>query len=159
MIDANNFRRLCGRFATGVTIVTAIDAEGFPCGMTASSFASVSLEPPLIAVAIDHVAAIYPALRRAARFAVNILDARQEALSRRFAAGLPDRFEGIGWQRNEDGDVIIAGTLAHLGCEKQQEIPSGDHSIFVGLVTGGDAASHGRPLLHYRGGYGDLDAI
>ena len=146
------FRRLAGRFTTGVTIITTLDADGNPCGMTANSFASVSLNPPLVSVAVDHTATIYPAMRAGSRFAVNILDAQQELLSRRFAEGLDDRFDGVAWQRIND-QVIITGTLAHLCCEKWAEIPAGDHTIFVGQVISGDTNEQGKPLVHYRGGY------
>jgi 3-hydroxy-9,10-secoandrosta-1,3,5(10)-triene-9,17-dione monooxygenase reductase component len=156
-IGPDDFRRLCGHFATGVTIVTTIDPTGAPCGMTANSFASVSLEPPLISVAVDHTATIYPAMLHVPRFAVNVLDARQELLSRRFAEGLADRFDGVQWERSADDQVILAATLAHLCCNKWAAIPAGDHTIFIGLVTGGATAAHGRPLLHYRGGYADGD--
>jgi 3-hydroxy-9,10-secoandrosta-1,3,5(10)-triene-9,17-dione monooxygenase reductase component len=158
-VSADEFRRLCGHFATGVTIVTTFDAGGAPCGMTANSFASVSLDPPLVSVAIDHAATIYPAMLAASRFAVNVLEARQETLSRRFAEGLNDRFDGVGWERSPDDYVILAATLATLRCEKWAELPAGDHTIFVGRVTGGDVAEHGRPLLHYRGGYADRETI
>ncbi|HEY3933269.1 MAG TPA: flavin reductase family protein [Gemmatimonadales bacterium] len=158
-IDPDNFRRLCGRFATGVAVVTTIDVRGCPAGMTANSFASVSLDPPLVSIAVDHAAEIHPAMLAATRFTVNILEASQEALSRRFAAGLADRFDGVGWERSGDNDVILAGTLAHLSCEVWGQVAAGDHTIFIGRVTGGDAADHGRPLLHYRGGYADGDAL
>ena len=158
-IGPDDFRRLCGHFATGVTIVTAFDAAGAPFGMTANSFASVSLEPPLISVAVDHAATIHPAMRHAPRFAVNILDARQEALSRRFADGLADRFDGVAWQRSAEDHVILTATLAHLCCDKWAEVPAGDHTIFIGRVTGGATAEHGRPLLHYRGGYIDRQEV
>ena len=154
-IDPDNFRRLCGRFATGVAIVTTLDADGLPAGMTANSFASVSLDPPLVSVAVDRTATIFPAMLAAKVFAVNILEARQEALSRRFAESLPERFEGVGWRRSADHQVILDGTLAHLCCEKWAEFPAGDHVIFIGRVVGGDVAEHGTPLLHYRGGYAD----
>ena len=154
-IDPDDFRRLCGRFATGVAIVTTLDQAGEPAGMTATSFASVSLEPPLVSVAIDHAATIFPAMHDARLFAVNILEARQELLSRRFAESLPDRFNGVGWQRTGDGHVVLDGALAHLRCEKWAAIPAGDHTVFIGRVTGGDTAEHGSPLLHYRGGYAD----
>lgn len=156
-IDPDNFRRLCGRFATGVAVVTTLDANDLPAGMTANSFASVSLDPPLISVAVDEAATILPALRDATRFAVNILEARQEVLSRRFAEGLADRFDGVGWRRTGDGQVILDDTLAYLCCDKWAEVPAGDHTIFIGRVTGGEASEHGRPLLHYRGGYADWD--
>ena len=152
-VGPDEFRRLCGHFVTGVTIVTTLDAAGLPCGMTANSFASVSLEPPLISIAVDHAAAIHPAMLGASRFAVNVLEARQEALSRRFAEGLADRFDGVRWTRSADGQVILADTLAHLRCEKWAAVPGGDHTIFIGRVTGGDVAAHGTPLLHYRGVY------
>jgi 3-hydroxy-9,10-secoandrosta-1,3,5(10)-triene-9,17-dione monooxygenase reductase component len=147
------FRHLAGHFATGVTIITTLDANGNPCGMTANSFASVSLDPPLISIAVDHSATIFSAMLASRGFTVNILDASQEALSRRFAAGLDDRFEGVPWQRESDDQVIIAGTLAHLCCNKWAEIPAGDHTIFIGRVVDGGADEHRTPLVHYRGEY------
>lgn len=156
-IDSFLFRELCGRFATGVTVITSFDASGAPTGMTANSFASVSLDPPLISVAIDRAATAHAALLAGAPFAVNILEASQEALSRRFASGLPDRFEGIGWHRGVAGHILLDGTLAHLWCEQVERIPAGDHTLFIARVTGGDVAEHGRPLLYYRGGYADPD--
>ena len=149
---ADHFRMLCGHFTTGVTIITTLDAAGHPAGMTANSFASVSLDPPLISVAVDHAATIYPAMRAGSHFTVNILEAGQESLSRRFAEGLADRFDGVTW-RNAEGHLIIADTLAHLCCEKWAEVPAGDHTIFIGQVVGGDANAHGKPLVHYRGNY------
>ncbi|MES1259009.1 MAG: flavin reductase family protein [Gemmatimonadota bacterium] len=148
-----HFRRLCGHFATGVTIVTTLDEHGKPCGMTANSFAAVSLDPPLISVTVDHGAAIYPAMRTSALFTINILDAKQQELSRRFAAGLDDRFDGVSWHRNNAGHVILDDTLAHISCEKWAEVPAGDHTIFIGRVVSGASDADGKPLLHYRGAY------
>ena len=156
-LDPDNFRRLCGRFATGVAIVTTFDPEGRPAGMTASSFASVSLGPPLVSVAIDRAATILPAMLAASHFTVNILEARQEALSRRFAEGLADRFDGIGWHREGEAWLVMNDTLAHLLLEKWAEVAAGDHTIFIGRVVGGESAAQGRPLLHYRGGYADWE--
>jgi flavin reductase (DIM6/NTAB) family NADH-FMN oxidoreductase RutF len=158
-IDPAHFRLLCGHFATGVTIVTTVDADGNPAGMTANSFASVSLEPPLVSVAIDHIATMYPVLRAATAFTINILESRQEALSRRFAESLPARFDGVGWHRTDGGHVVIDGSLAQLHCTKWAEVPGGDHTIFIGEVTSGAAAEHGRPLLHYRGGYAGAEGL
>ncbi len=158
-MDQYEFRQLCGRFATGVTIVTAVGPDGHPVGMTANSFASVSLDPPLVSVAVDHTASMHAALRETSCFTINILESHQEALSRRFAAGLPDRFEGIGWHRGPDGGVILDGALAHIRCEKWTEVEAGDHTVVIGRVTGGAAAEHGRPLLYYRGGYADPDVL
>jgi flavin reductase (DIM6/NTAB) family NADH-FMN oxidoreductase RutF len=158
-MDPFQFRQLCGRFTTGIAIVTATDADGRPTGMTVNSFTSVSLDPPLVLVSIDRAAAMHAALEASGGWAINILEAQQEALSRRFSAGLPDRFEGVGWHRGPAGDILLDGALAHLWCTREAMVPAGDHTIFIGRVTGGDAAEHGRPLLYYRGGYADPDTL
>lgn len=154
-MDPFEFRQLCGRFATGVTVVTALDSTGHPVGMTANSFASVSLEPPLVSIAIELSASVHDVLIGAERFAVNILESHQEALSRRFASGVADRFEGVGWHRGVADQVLLDGALAHIICERWTTLPAGDHTILIGTVIGGNAADHGRPLLYYRGGYAD----
>lgn len=158
-MDPYRFRHICGRFATGITIVTTTDAAEQPVGMTANSFASVSLDPPLVSVAIDHAASAHAALEGAARWTINILEAGQEALSRRFAAVEPDRFAGVGWQFAQDGALRLDGVLAHLVCQRYHSVVAGDHTILIGRVIGGDAADHGRPLLYYRGGYADPDSL
>ena len=158
-MDPFEFRQLCGRFATGVTVVTTLDAAGVPSGMTANSFASVSLDPPLVSVAIDLSASTHAALLQAPRFAINILAAHQEALSRRFASGLSDRFDGVAWQHGLAGQLLLDGALAHIICERWSTIPAGDHTILLGRVIGGAATDHGRPLLYYRGGYADSDLL
>ena len=155
-MDEFRFRDLCGRFATGVTVVTAFDAAGAPAGMTVNSFASISLEPPLISIAIDHAASAFAALRDAERWTVNILEAHQEALSRRFAAVTVDRFDGVGWHRGPGNELLLDGVLGSLTCERWHACEAGDHTILIGKVVTGEAAEHGRPLLFYRGGYGDL---
>lgn len=152
-MSPDQFRHLCGHFSTGVTIITTCDADRNPCGMTANSFAAVSLDPPLISVAVDHAATIYPAMLVGKFFIVNILAANQEALSRRFADGLANRFDGVASRRDADDQVIIADTLAHLCCEKWAAVPAGDHTIFIGRVTGGTAHDDRKPLVHYRGRY------
>lgn len=158
-MDEFRFRDLCGRFATGITIVTAFDADDRPAGMTVNSFSSVSLTPPLVSIAIDHAASAYPALVRAERWTVNILAAHQETLSRRFASLNTERFDGVGWRRGPDNELLLEGVLAHLVCTRHDAIEAGDHTVVFGLVTGGDAAEHGRPLVYYRGGYADPDNL
>ena len=153
--DPALFRQLLGRFATGVTIVTTRDAKGRPVGMTASSIASVSLHPPLVLVSVDHANDMYPALRAAERFVLNVLAADQEVLSRRFAAEHPDRFEGISYRQTHHGVPVLEGVVASIECDKQAETPGGDHTVFFGLVTGG-TVSERQPLLYYRGGYTGL---
>ncbi len=154
-VDPAQFRQLLGRFATGVTVVTTRDPSGQPVGMTASSVASVSLEPPLVLVSVDRANDMHPALSAAERFVLNVLAADQEAISRRFAAEHPNRFDGIGYRETRHGLPVLEGVLASIECEKQAAVPGGDHTVFFGLVTGG-AVSDRRPLLYYRGGYAGL---
>ena len=154
-VDPSVFRQLCGRFATGVSVITTADARGRPAGMTANSFTSVSLAPPLISVCIDHRADMHAHLLAAPRFIVNILEQHQEALSRRFATDLDDKFSGVGYTRSDGGLPILDGTLAWIECERDTLIEAGDHTIVIGRVVGG-GTGEGLPLLYYRGGYFDL---
>lgn len=158
-MDAYDYRQLCGRFATGITIITARDAAGHPAGMTVNSFASVSLEPPLISMAIDHAASMHGVLLSTTSFTVNILESHQEALSRRFAGGHADRFEGVGFAPDATGRIVLDGGLAHLHCERISTVEAGDHTLIIARVLGGAAAEHGRPLLYYRGGYTDPESL
>ncbi len=123
--------------------------------MTANSFTSVSLDPPLISINVDHHAAMHRHMARAERFALNVLESRQEALSRRFAGELPDRFDGVGYRMSEAGLPLLDGALATLECTRHIAFEAGDHTIVVGEVTAG-SVGEGRPLLYYRGGYYDL---
>lgn len=154
-MDEFRFRDLCGRFATGVTVVTSFGPDGQPAGMTVNSFASVSLDPPLVSVAIDHAASAFDVLQSAERWTVNILEAHQEALSRRFSSITADRFDGVGWRRGPDNELLLDGAVAWLVCRRWHSLEAGDHTLLIGQVIGGEAAEHGRPLLYYRGGYSD----
>jgi len=154
-VDAPLFRQLLGRFATGVTVLTARDAAGQPVGMTASSVAAVSLEPPLLLVSVDRKSVMHDVLGQASRFVVNVLAADQEALSRRFAGVEERRFDGVGFRESRQGLPILEGVLAHIECVRQTAVPAGDHTVYLGLVTGGAVADR-RPLLYYRGGYANL---
>jgi len=156
-IDGAVFRQLCGRFPTGVVVITTTMNDGRPVGMTANSFTSVSLEPPLVSVNVDHHAAMHCHMAGAQRFAINILESRQEALSRRFAEEHPDRFDGVGYRLSEGGLPLLDGALAILECARHTAFEAGDHTIVIGEVTGGQVGE-GRPLLYYRGGYYDLPA-
>lgn len=154
-VDPDQFRRLLGCFATGVTVLTTRDLRGRPIGMTASSVASVSLEPPLVLVSVNQQHDMYAPLKAATRFVLNVLAADQEAISRRFAAEHPDRFDGIRYSETEHGMPVLDGVLANIECEKQDEARGGDHTVFFGLVTGGTVSDR-PPLLYYRGGYAGL---
>ena len=154
-IDPDRFRELMGRFATGVTIVTTTRPDGRPVGMTANSLASVSLDPPLVSVCVGVGADIHEPLILAKAFVVNILAAGQEALSRRFAETAEDRFDGVEHRPGTDGHPILGDCLAYVECRLFEAFPAGDHTLFLGEVTGGET-SRGLPLLYYRGGYDSL---
>jgi flavin reductase (DIM6/NTAB) family NADH-FMN oxidoreductase RutF len=139
-----------------VTIVTVSGPEGRPLGMTASSLASVSLQPPLVSLCIDHQAELHDTIRSAEVFVVNILESAQEALSRRFADPHDDRFDGVGYHRSPEGLILLDGALAYIECERYAIHPGGDHTIVIGRVIGG-VTGEGRPLLYYRGGYAALE--
>ena len=151
-IDRDDFRKLLGTFATGVTVVTARDENGAPAGMTASAVTAVSLEPPLLLVCVDHTADFLAVLHRAPVFAVNILAADQESVSSRFAQKSGDKFTGVGYDLPDDGPPRLDGALAHITCTRFDTIEVGDHTVIVGTVTGG-TAREGDPLLHFQGRY------
>ena len=156
-VDTDTFRSVMGRFATGVTVVTACDAEGRDHGMTVSAFSSVSLEPPLVLICVDHDATMHPVLRTAAYFGVNILSREQEAIARRFADRDADRFDGVGYARGQTGVALLERVLAHVECRVVDRHDAGDHTIIVGEVETAQAFAD-RPLLYYRGGYAELES-
>jgi flavin reductase (DIM6/NTAB) family NADH-FMN oxidoreductase RutF len=156
MLDSDTFRSVLGRFASGVTIVTARDDAGQDHGMTVSAFCSLSLQPPLVLLCIDHVASMHGLLLTHPRFGINILSSQQEAYSRRFADELSDRFDGIAYTRSETGVVLLDDALAHLECRVTMHHDAGDHTLFVAEVERAEPRE-GRPLLYYRGGYAQLE--
>ncbi|MCL8209098.1 MAG: flavin reductase family protein [Actinomycetia bacterium] len=154
------FRQAMGTFATGVTIVAWCRDDGTPAGMTVNALTSVSLEPTLLLFCIDRQAESHAELRAAARVAVNVLAAEQEALSRRFASkslGPAERFRGVEWDRSPSGVPLLRGALAHLDGRIVQREEVGDHSIFL-VEPEAVHVQGGRPLLFYRGTYGDWAA-
>jgi flavin reductase (DIM6/NTAB) family NADH-FMN oxidoreductase RutF len=155
-VDPDTFRSVLGRFASGVTIVTAVDPSGRDVGLTVSAFASVSLSPPLVLVCVDRAASLHPVLLDARHFAVNILATDQEALARRFSTLDGDRFDGVGYVRGQTGVAVIDEVLAVLECRRVHAIEGGDHTIFVGEVETAHARA-ATPLLYYRGGYAQLE--
>lgn len=156
-IGPDEFRHLLSHFASGVTVVTAWDRDGRPTGLTASAFTSVSLTPPLVLVCVDHKAESYPALRAQGRFAVNILTADQEALSRRFASTEADKFNGVEWKVGPAGLPLLPDALAHVECRTVHTYPGGDHTIFVGEVEAA-TVREGDPLIYYQGHYTQLNS-
>jgi len=125
--------------------------------MTVSAICSLSLDPPLVLVCVDRAATMHPHLESAGHFAVNILAAGQEELSRRFANIRSDRFEGVVSTKGETGVPLLDGALAHLECAMWAQHDGGDHTIFVGRVHRA-AVGDSQPLLHYRGSYARIEA-
>jgi len=157
-VTSEEFRRACGRFATGVTIATVQDAKGTPHGLTVSSFASVSLHPPLILISLGHAVAAIKHFRAGRYFAVNVLAEAQLPLSDHFARKGHDRFDGVAWEAGESGAPLLPDALATLECETMQRIRAGDHDIFVGEVVHVRVAD-GAPLIHFASAYRKLESI
>lgn len=151
-VTSEEFRRACGRFATGVTIASVLDVNGVPHGLTVNSFTSVSLDPPLILICLGHAVTCIDAFRSSRHFGINVLAEGQQALSDRFARKGQDRFEGLEWYRGQSGVPLLPGVLAAIECRVHQRIASGDHDIFVGEMIFAHTAE-GRPLLYVAGCY------
>jgi 3-hydroxy-9,10-secoandrosta-1,3,5(10)-triene-9,17-dione monooxygenase reductase component len=151
------FRKVMGHFVTGVTVVTALDGET-PQGITVNALSSVSLQPPLVMVALDRRRFITPTVRRAGRYAVNILAETQQALSDCFA-GAPvspgrEAFCGAAWHAGATGLPLIDGAIASLECTVVQTFSAGDHDLFIGRVDAlANEEHHPQPLLYYRRRY------
>jgi flavin reductase (DIM6/NTAB) family NADH-FMN oxidoreductase RutF len=151
--DPRTLRDAMGCFATGITIVTAVDAAGTPVGLTANSFTSVSLDPPLLLVCIANTAGTAPALREAAHFGVNVLQIGQQPTSNRFAAKGEDRFAGQPWAPGHTGVPLLGSSLVSFECQHESLHEAGDHFILVGRVVRAQFEPHRDPLLYFRGKY------
>lgn len=151
--DPRTLRDALGCFATGVTVVTAFAPDGRPIGLTANSFTSVSLDPPLLLVCIDRRAGSLPALEVAAGFAVNVLHIGQQPTSNRFARPGEDRFAETAWETGEFGAPVLSGALAAFECRRHALHDGGDHVILVGEVLKARFEPRRDPLLYFRGKY------
>ena len=150
--DARDLRRAFGSFATGVTIVTTVDSDGKPCGFTANSFSSVSIDPPLLLVSIAKTAYGCDIFTSSHGFAVNILAQDQRDLSNRFARAGSDKFAGLGWRSVVTGAPIIDDVVAWFDCEHYEQVDAGDHIILIGRVMQYSYNTHA-PLGFCRGSY------
>jgi flavin reductase (DIM6/NTAB) family NADH-FMN oxidoreductase RutF len=151
--DARTLRDAMGCFATGVTIVTARSGDGTPIGLTANSFTSVSLDPPLLLVCIANKAGSAPVLRDAAHFAVNVLQIGQQPTSNRFAGKGEDRFAATPWEEGESGLPVLTGSLGIYECRQHAVHDAGDHFILIGHVLRARFEPRRDPLLYFRGKY------
>jgi 3-hydroxy-9,10-secoandrosta-1,3,5(10)-triene-9,17-dione monooxygenase reductase component len=155
-VDERALRRTLGTFVTGVTVMTTTGGDGSPVGVTANSFCSVSLRPPLVLWCLARDSSSLDNFTHAGGFAVNILGEHQAALSERFATrGHPNRFEDVAFTRGVDGAPLINGCAAHLQCRTLNVAEAGDHVIIQGEVVA--ISDWGRPSLVFsRGGYARL---
>ncbi len=151
--DPRTLRDAMGCFATGVTIITALDAAGQPVGLTANSFTSVSLDPPLLLVCIANTAGTAPALRGATHFGVNVLQIGQQPASNRFATKGEDRFANLPWAPGQTGVPLLESSLVSFECEGESLHEAGDHFILIGRVVRAQFEPHRDPLLFFRGKY------
>ena len=155
-IEPSEFRHALSQFASGVTVVTTRSTAGRPLGLTVSAFCSVSLDPPLVLVSIDHRSETLPGFAAFGYFGVSVLAEGQEELSRRFAVSGPEKFEGVPLATGSTGVALLPGALAHLECRVVTGHPAGDHTIYVGEIVS-LSVSPGRPLLYHRGVYRRLE--
>ncbi|AWI82094.1 nitrilotriacetate monooxygenase [Parazoarcus communis] len=156
MIDSRELRDALGHFATGVTIITTTDAEGQPVGVTVNSFASVSLDPPLVLWSLAKRSYSLPAFTQASGFAIHVLASNQQALSDRFARGAGDKFNGVDTAQGIDGIPLLPGCAAVFECSTAHQYDGGDHLILVGRVRKLHVDDRA-PLLFYRGRYASPD--
>jgi flavin reductase (DIM6/NTAB) family NADH-FMN oxidoreductase RutF len=154
-LDAATFRTACSRFVTGITVVTLMGMDGLPYGVTVSSFASVSLDPPLILVCVDYRCHVLKHFALGNKFGVNVLSEQQRELSQQFARHSADRFSSIDWFRGKHGVPLLTGTIAAFECTLAQATPAGDHQILIGQV---EEASHseGNGLAYFKSSYRTL---
>jgi flavin reductase (DIM6/NTAB) family NADH-FMN oxidoreductase RutF/pimeloyl-ACP methyl ester carboxylesterase len=151
--DARTLRDAMGCFATGVTVITAHNPDGIPIGLTANSFTSVSLDPPLLLVCIANNAGSAEVMRGVQNFAVNVLQIDQQPTSNRFAGKGEDRFANTRWEVGECGAPVLLGSLGVFECERDSLHEAGDHFILVGRVEKASFEPRRDPLLYFRGKY------
>lgn len=150
--DSRDLRRAFGSFATGVTIVTTVDDEGQPCGYTANSFSTVSLEPPLVQVSIAKTSFGCQVFARSGCYAVNILARNQRELSNQFASAGIDKFANVRWSAGQTGAPILEDVVAWFDCSEFKQVDAGDHIILIGEVTD-YSYNTDAPLGFCRGAY------
>ena len=154
--EQGEFRAVLGHFASGVVVVTAMH-DGRPVGLTCQSFFSLSLDPPLVALAPGRSSTSWPKVAEAGAFCANILADHQEGMARTFANTGADKFSGVGWSPAPSGPPRLHDCLAWIDCTIESVHDAGDHHLVVARVVGLQSEP-GKPLLFYRGGFGGFDA-
>lgn len=157
-IDPSEFRRVLGHFPTGVTVVTGAGEDGL-AGMAIGSFASVSLDPPLVMFCPGRESESWLQIKETGAFGVSVLGDDQEDVCGVFASRDVDKFAGVHWTPKVTGSPIISGSIAWIDCEIHAIHDGGDHDIVVGLVKALDVDSDTGPLLFFQGGYGRYESL
>jgi len=152
------FRQVMGRYPTGVVLISTAEADGTPVGMVVGTFTSVSLDPPLIAFLPGKTSTSWPRIRKAGRFAVNVLGADQPNVCRAFSGRGGKKFEEVTWHLTESGMPVLDEAVFWLECEVADVYDAGDHEIVMGRVDRMDLATADLPLLFFQGGYGRFTA-
>lgn len=155
-VDKATFFAIMSAFPTGVTIVTTLDSDGQPRGLTSNAVCSVSAEPPIVLVCVDKKSNTLPGLRHTKRFVVNYLAAGRGDLANLFASKDPDKFANVSWRPAKNAmPWLHTDSLAHAECSVLQEIEAGDHYLFLGRVDDGQPPAPGtHPLMYFRRTYG-----
>jgi len=155
-IDQRELRNTLGTFATGITVVTTKSKEGANIGVTINSFASVSLDPPMVLFSLKKDSPLADIFLKADTFNINILSAEQENASNLFAGPGEDKFNKVEWKEGQNGSPLLMNNLGALECTRLSTHEGGDHTIFMGEVTQHENNSEAKPLLYFKGAYATL---
>ena len=157
-VSEDEFRHALSCFASGVNVVTTIDAAGELHGLTVSAFCSVSLSPPLVLICIEKTTASHSAFGESKAFVVNILNDSQAHLSEHFATPYADKFQSVDFRPGIHGIPILLNTLASLECRIRHDFDGGDHSIFIGEVER-VRVNDGQPLVYFQSEYRKIKKV
>jgi flavin reductase (DIM6/NTAB) family NADH-FMN oxidoreductase RutF len=155
-VSADLFRRACALFPTGVAVLTTRASDGTPHGLTVNAFCSLSLDPPLVLVAIDRICSVLETFEKSGHFAINFLSAEQQNLSIRFSELPEGRFTGVSWTPGSEGAPLMEGAIGSVECRTTQVIDAGDHRALIGEVIAA-TVGEGEPLVFFRSGYTALE--
>ncbi|MFE3285253.1 flavin reductase family protein, partial [Streptomyces sp. NPDC059233] len=146
-------REVLGTFASGITVVAAVGDEGRPAGLACQSFASLSLDPPLVLLCVGKSSSSWPAVRAAGRFGVSILAEEQREVCQALGRRGGEKFDGVEWELSEHGAVRITGALATVDCALEEVHEAGDHWLVTARILEPAAREGGSPLLYFRSDY------
>ncbi|MDX2153233.1 MAG: flavin reductase family protein [Bryobacteraceae bacterium] len=155
-LDPRSFRRACARFATGIAVAGVLAPDGSPHGLTVNSFTSVSCDPPIVLICIDHRCSLISFFRQSRYFGVSVLEETQLELSVKFSGRSDNRFEGVDWRAGRSGVPLLEAALSVFECRVEQQVDVGDHTVFFGEVTD-VSLGEGKPLLYFDSAYRHLE--